>query len=175
MELGATVCTPKRPACAACPLRSDCRAFAERIQERLPESRGRRAPVDVVLRVALIEKEGRVLLVRRGEGRLLGRMWELPQTPLEPGEPPDLAVSLKQRYGLAVRQGELVARVRHAITYRRIRVEGYSARLLGRAPGDAERYQWVDPEAPLEQPVSSLTRKLLQERGGSQRPLPLAD
>ena len=175
MELGATICTPKRPACAACPFRSDCRAFALGLQERLPERRGRRAPVDVVLLVALIERDGRVLLARRAEGRLLGRMWELPQTPLEPQAPPDLEESVRERYGLAIRRGELVARARHAITFRRIRVEGYAARMRGRAPADGDRFHWVDPSRPLELPVSSLTRKLLRGLGNPQKPLPLEE
>src|SRR5947209_12607683 len=33
MDLGATICTPQRPACALCPLQDHCRAFAHRLQE----------------------------------------------------------------------------------------------------------------------------------------------
>ena len=83
MELGATVCLPRKPACAACPVRAQCQAAAQGIQEELPEARARRAPVNVTVAAALVEKEGRVLLVRRAEGRLMGRMWEVPQTSLE--------------------------------------------------------------------------------------------
>src|SRR4029079_13499781 len=36
MDLGATICTPRRPACGLCPLRPDCRGFAEGIAEALP-------------------------------------------------------------------------------------------------------------------------------------------
>src|SRR5206468_12216889 len=36
MDLGATICTPQRPACALCPLRDHCRAFALGGQERIP-------------------------------------------------------------------------------------------------------------------------------------------
>src|SRR5205823_4376650 len=36
MELGATICTPRRPLCLTCPVRSFCRAYALGIQERLP-------------------------------------------------------------------------------------------------------------------------------------------
>jgi len=175
MELGATVCTPKRPGCAACPLRGDCRAYAEGLQERLPEKRGRRAPIDVVLLVALVERDGRLLLARREEGKLLGRMWELPQTPLEPAPPPDLASSVRERYGISIRQGELRARARHAITFRRIRVEGYAARLLGRAPAEGDRFCGIEPGAPLELSVSSRTRKLLAGLADPQKPLPLGD
>ena len=39
MELGATVCTPRQPACPACPLRTHCRALELGIVDRLPEAR----------------------------------------------------------------------------------------------------------------------------------------
>ena len=72
MELGATVCLPRKPACPACPLRQRCEARARGLVAELPESRARRAPVDVTVEAALVERDGRVLLVRRPEGRLLG-------------------------------------------------------------------------------------------------------
>ena len=83
MELGALVCVPRKPACPACPLRRSCQAFARGLVHELPEARARRAPQDVTVAAALVEKGGRLLLVRRAEGRLLGRMWEVPQTSLE--------------------------------------------------------------------------------------------
>src|SRR5512137_208808 len=65
MELGATVCTPRNPGCDACPLRSACRARALGLVDELPEGRARRAPVDVQVAAALVERDGKVLLVRR--------------------------------------------------------------------------------------------------------------
>ena len=56
--------------------------------------------------------------------------------------------------------GPLVARVRHAITFRRIRVDVHAARLRREPPSDGERYAWVQPQS-LALPVSSLTRKIL--------------
>jgi len=160
MELGATVCTPRSPACEACPLRGECAAFASGLQAELPEGRARREPVAVTVAVALVERRGRFLLVKRPEGRLLGRMWELPQTSLE-ARGRDLAGQVRERHGLELEPGRLVARARHAITYRRIRVEGYRARLLAPAPSDPDRFLWATPEEILELPVSSMTRKLL--------------
>src|SRR5207247_5797244 len=118
MELGATVCTPRRPACPACPVRSACRARALGLEECLPEARPRRAPVDVTVAAALVEKDGRVLLVRRAEGRLMGRMWEVPQTSLEARGLSDLARALLVRHVLAVVPGALLARGRHTVPFR---------------------------------------------------------
>ena len=56
MELGATVCTPRNPGCDACPLRTHCRARALGLVGELPEGRARRAPVDVKVAAALVER-----------------------------------------------------------------------------------------------------------------------
>jgi A/G-specific adenine glycosylase len=172
MELGATVCTPRAPACPACPVRAHCEALAQGIVDLVPEQRPRPAPVQVNLAAALVERAGRVLLVRRPEGRLMGRMWEVPQTSLESRGLSDLEPELATRHGLRVAAGPLLARVRHAITFRRIRVDVHAARLRRDPPADAERYAWVEPQA-LELPVSSLTRKILRAVGRRQMPLPL--
>ena len=121
---------------------------------------------------ALVEKDGRVLMVRRAEGRLMGRMWEVPQTSLEARGLPDLARELLSRHGLAVLPGPLVGRIRHAVTFRRIRVETYRARLRRLPPVDPERYLWVALPEVSSLPVSSMTRKIL--RGLSCPQIPLA-
>jgi A/G-specific adenine glycosylase len=171
MELGATLCLPRKPACPACPLRAQCRALALGLVEQLPEGRVRRAPVDVTVAAAVVEKDGRVLLVRRGEGRLMGRMWEVPQTSLESKGLGDLARELRERHGLELTPGPLVARGRHAITFRRIRLEAYRARLRHDPPADADRFLWATPEEIAGLPVSSLTRKVLRGLASPQKPL----
>jgi A/G-specific adenine glycosylase len=173
MELGAVLCTPRRPACPACPVRSSCRARALGLQDQIPEARNRRAPVDVTVAAALVEKDGRVLLVRRAEGRLMGRMWEVPQTSLEARGLADLARELSVQHDLAVLPGALVARARHTITFRRIRVEAYRARLRRPPRSDPERYRWVTLAEVASLPVSSLTRKILRGFSSPQIPLEL--
>jgi 8-oxo-dGTP diphosphatase len=143
------------------------------VVERLPESRARRDSVDVTVVAALVEREGRVLLVRRPEGSLLGRMWEVPQTSLDTSGQPDLVRELLERYGLRVVPGALVVRARHAITYRRLRLEGFRARLASPAPTDPERYLWASPQEILSLPVSSSTLKLVRGLAAPQLPLPL--
>ena len=81
MDLGATICTPRRPACALCPWRPWCAAQAAGLAEDLP----RRAPARVrPLRRAVAywarRADGAVLLRRRPEEGLLGGMMEVPST-----------------------------------------------------------------------------------------------
>jgi A/G-specific adenine glycosylase len=172
MELGATVCTPRAPLCPACPARSHCRALAAGLVEVLPERKPRPRPVAVRVAAAVVERDGRVLLVRRESGRLMGGMWEVPQTSLEAGGLGDLEPELATRHGLRVSAGPLLARVRHAITFRRIQVDVHAARLRRNVAGDAERFAWVRPQE-VTLPVSSLTKKILRALGRRQMPLPL--
>jgi A/G-specific adenine glycosylase len=173
MELGATVCLPRNPACGDCPVRRRCAALARGLVGVLPETRPRRTPVDVKVAAALVEEGGRILLVRRPDGPVLGRMWELPQSSLESSGLPDLARDLAETHGLRVVTGALRVRTRHVITFRRIAVEGYAARLADSPPNDPQRLRWAHPDEIAGLPVSSLTRKLLDGLRVAQKPLPL--
>jgi A/G-specific adenine glycosylase len=171
MELGATLCSPRGPACPACPLRAACRAAALGIAEELPEGRPRPAARDVTVAAALVERGRRLLLVRRAEGRLMGRLWEVPQTSLASSGVADLPRELRERHGLEIVPGPLAVRVRHAITFRRIRVEAYRVRLARAPRHDPERLRWATPEEIARLPVSSMTRKIVAGLDAAQRPL----
>lgn len=173
MELGATICTPRSPKCEACPVRRWCQAFALGIQERLPESKRRRPTIDVTVAAALIEERGRILLVRRLKGKLLSRMWELPQSSLESRGLPDLERDLREAHELEIEPLQLLVRARHAITFRRIKLEGYRARLKQPIPSDPERFCWIRPAELSQVAVSSSTRKLIEGTRKSQLTLPL--
>jgi A/G-specific adenine glycosylase len=93
MDLGAMICTPRRPACGLCPLRADCRGFARGVAEALPyreekrERPTRRGAVFVALRT-----DGAVLLRKRPLKGLLAGMLETPSSPWEDTRPNGTAV-----------------------------------------------------------------------------------
>ncbi|MEE9209761.1 MAG: A/G-specific adenine glycosylase [Kiloniellales bacterium] len=81
MDLGATVCLPRRPRCGRCPLARDCRARALGRAEDLPRRVPRRArPTRRGVAFWLVRADGAVLLRRRAEAGLLGGMIEVPST-----------------------------------------------------------------------------------------------
>lgn len=81
MDLGATVCTPRRPRCMACPLAGSCEARARGIAEELPR-RAPKAERPTRRGVAFWTErpDGAILLRRRPENGLLGGMMEIPST-----------------------------------------------------------------------------------------------
>jgi A/G-specific adenine glycosylase len=81
MDLGATICTPRRPACGPCPWRDACRGREAGIAETLPRRAPKRArPIRHGTAFLAIDKAGRVLTERRPENGLLGGMLALPST-----------------------------------------------------------------------------------------------
>jgi A/G-specific adenine glycosylase len=78
MDLGATICRPKKPRCGACPLRSDCAARASGDPEGFPERRQRRVRPHRYGVAWWIERDDHVWLVRRPAKGLLGGMAALP-------------------------------------------------------------------------------------------------
>ncbi len=80
-DLGATICTPTRPACALCPWRGECAAQRLGIAGELPRKSPKAVrPVRHGVHFWLTDAQGRVLLRRRPPSGLLGGMTELPGT-----------------------------------------------------------------------------------------------
>jgi A/G-specific adenine glycosylase len=116
MDLGATLCTPRAPACGVCPWRSACRARDAGTQERFPvkaakRARVRRCGVAFVLRNAADE----IWLTRRPEQGLLAGMAQLPTTAWEAQWPDDGALAAARPQRGAWRR--LAVSVRHVFTH----------------------------------------------------------
>jgi A/G-specific adenine glycosylase len=81
MDLGATICTPKRPSCLMCPVAAWCAGRAQGIAALLPMRAARpERPVRMAVAFVALREDGHVLLRRRPEVGLLGGMLEVPST-----------------------------------------------------------------------------------------------
>lgn len=81
MDLGATICTPKRPACSLCPINAGCQAFRRGDPELYPvKPPKKKKPVRRGAAYVAVAPGGAVLLRRRQEKGLLAGMSEVPTT-----------------------------------------------------------------------------------------------
>jgi len=79
MDLGATICTPARPACALCPWRGACQGHAKGIAAELPRKRPKPTkPVRLGHAWLVLDGAGDILTVRRPARGLLGGMLAVP-------------------------------------------------------------------------------------------------
>ena len=161
MDLGATVCTRTRPACATCPLRSDCVAFREGTTAELPGKRAARpARVRRTAMLAIVSG-GEVLVEKRPPSGIWGGLWSLPEAPV--GE--EIATRVRHDYGLRVASVEALEPFRHAFTHFTLEVEPWLVHAKGElAPAHERLAMWLSlqdaPGAGLPAPVKSLLARL---------------
>jgi len=136
MDLGATVCTAKAPACDVCPLFADCRAGREGTAARYPVKAAKKPrPVRHGMAFWAVRDDGRVLLRRRPDSGLLGGMMEIPSTAWR-GDAWTAAEAARQA-PLAGDWRRLKGEVRHTFTHFHLRLGVLTARVGGRAPKGA--------------------------------------
>jgi A/G-specific adenine glycosylase len=116
MDLGATICTPARPACALCPWREPCRARALGLAEDLPRQPPKKTkPQRYGVVFWAVRPDGSVLLRRRPEQGLLGGMMEFPSTPWTEARWTDPAATRESP--VKARWQPLPGTVRHGFTH----------------------------------------------------------
>jgi A/G-specific adenine glycosylase len=158
MDLGATICTPRKPACALCPWRAECRALAPGIAETLPRKaekaeRPRRAGVAFWL----VDGTGAVLLRRRPEKGLLGGMMELPSTAWGPTLSEAAA---KAAAPVPADWRVLPGQVRHVFTHFELTLTIWAGRVPGK--GDPKLGRWVKPDRFGDHALPSLMMKVVR-------------
>lgn len=75
MELGASICSPQKPACPICPLRNSCVAFKENLAAKLPLKKPRKTKQIWVWRADLIKSKSKILFVTNDYAPFLKNQW----------------------------------------------------------------------------------------------------
>ncbi len=148
MDLGATVCTARRPACDECPVAVDCRARIEGRVEELPTRKPKRHRPRRAVTLALVENEaGEVLLQRRPPTGIWGGLWSLPR--------PDELES--------VEMGEVFQIIEHHFTHFILDIEVRRARQPGPTHiGDADNLAWMHPRKALQSGLPRPIRQIIE-------------
>jgi len=163
MDLGATVCMPRQPACEQCPLAELCQGHLQGVAAQLPEARPRKQ-LPLRRQVALVlEDEQRVLVCRRGLEGMLGGLWEFPTRDLtEPEAAPEIIRQLASEQGAAT--PHMLGEVRHIYSHFRLEVQLFAAPLEKGAVRVAESgdCKWVAYAELAELALHGAHRKALE-------------
>jgi A/G-specific adenine glycosylase len=160
MDLGASICTPKRPACSLCPLNEGCAARQRGDQETFP----RKAPKKTgKLRrgAAFVVTRGDELLVRsRPEKGLLGGMTEVPGSEWLAAQDDEAASKQAPRLAGVTRWHRKVGVVTHVFTHFPLELVVYTAQVAARtrAPKDM---RWVKVATLADEALPNVMRKVI--------------
>jgi len=163
MELGQTLCLPRAPRCADCPVRSWCRGYRSGRPQLYPQPRPRRAAESRYLAAAILQRGRRVAMERGLGDGLLDDLWNFPSA-FGPSRAEALA-SLRHKLAgfgspsLALRDS--IAELHHGITYRSIRVHAYPAEISN--PPRKRGLRWLPISSLRQAAISQLARKIAQQ------------
>jgi A/G-specific adenine glycosylase len=169
MELGATVCTPRVPRCAACPVAPWCRARKMGQVEKIPAARKKRETERVELAAAVfLDGFGYTLLVNPGradaDGYFSG-LWQFPAVEVRKNAKAELHRHLKESLQFHAEKLVPLPAARHSVTYREIKLRPFLI-LTGRLPrkkaARSAPLSWVGRLA-----VSSATKKIARAAMGA--------
>jgi len=155
MDLGAVICTPRRPRCILCPWRGACAAAAMGIAESLPtQAEKPERPLRCGVAFWLTRDDGAVLLRRRPDEGLLGGMIELPSTPWRaaPWTESEAIAAAPARTAWTALPGT----VQHGFTHFRLEMALLAATTAESIPGI-----WARPGDFKDYALPTLTKKLV--------------
>jgi A/G-specific adenine glycosylase len=160
MELGATICTPKSPACDRCPVAVSCRARAEDRVASLPLLGAKTKPIARRMQSLVAVSKGLVLLARRKRDGLFGGLWEPPS--IEGARAAKEELLRRVPVTAVTKQGSIV----HVLSHRRLTVDVHVAALAVDPkevdlPEPYEEARLVDPTELGDIGIAALARKVL--------------
>lgn len=164
MDLGASLCSPKSPDCADCPLEDACQARELGIQEQRPVFLPKPAIPHHVVTAAVIRRDERVLITCRPPYGLLGGLWEFPGGKQQEGEdlPTCLRREIREELGAEIKVGAQLGIYQHAYTHFRVTLYTFQCTLQQGEPHpiQAADLRWVLPAELSQYPMGKIDRQI---------------
>lgn len=149
MELGALICTPKKPACEQCPVHLHCRALKADTVEFRPLPSNKQKKIEILMACGILHYQGRIFIQQRLSDDIWGGLWEFPGGRLEEGETPEDAAmrEVAEETGWQLTNLSPFKTVVHHYTRYRVTLHGFLAELASLPAKPlltaAQQYAWV--------------------------------
>ncbi|HEY9743501.1 MAG TPA: A/G-specific adenine glycosylase [Coleofasciculaceae cyanobacterium] len=148
MDLGATVCTAKKPDCNNCPWIPHCQAYNQGIQFQLPMREISSPLPHKNIGVAVIwNEQGQILIDRRRPEGLLGGLWEFPGGKIELGETVEECIKreILEELAIEIEVGDRLISIDHAYSHFRVTLTVHHCRYLTGIPQplECDEIRWV--------------------------------
>jgi A/G-specific adenine glycosylase len=166
MDLGASICSPKKPACALCPLSEDCTARVQGMQETFPRKPPKKSGALRRGAAFVVTRGEEILLRTRPEKGLLGGMTEVPTSDWLAAQDDHAALKQAPVLKAATRWHRKAGMVTHVFTHFPLELAVYTARVAAgtRAPPGA---RWVEIATLVDEALPNVMRKVVAHGLGS--------
>jgi A/G-specific adenine glycosylase len=160
MDLGATICTPKKPACALCPFDDECAARLRGDQETFPR-KAKKKTGELRRGAAFVVRRGDELLLRTRPAKgLLGGMTEVPTSAWLAAQEDVTALKQAPHLGSASRWRRRAGTVTHVFTHFPLELAVYTATAAARTSAP-KGMRWVPIATLKDEALPNLMRKVI--------------
>ena len=168
MDLGAIICTPKKPSCSSCPLQNFCVAYTKYDPEDFPKKEMTKIKPLQEIGIGLVfNQKGELLIDQRLESSSMGGMWEFPGGKKIPNESIEETIEreLKEELGIVVNVGEKLLSFEHAYTHKKLYFTVHICAWISGQPKPlaSQKLLWVSPDRLFEFPFPAANTKIISE------------
>ncbi|WP_163652581.1 A/G-specific adenine glycosylase [Listeria sp. PSOL-1] len=141
MEIGALVCTPKKPMCLLCPVQAFCAAHREGKEINYPVKIKKVKSKRLHLAAVILNQAEQVVVEKRASGGLLANLWQFPTVSWQSDENREvLKLRFLQGYGLELTLSDPITSVKHIFSHLVWEVEVFQAELVAGEPLEPARW-----------------------------------
>ncbi len=157
MDLGATICTRKRPRCVVCPVAEGCIARRNGLTDVLPTPRTPKPLPEKTAKLLVLCAGQRVAFEMRPASGIWGGLLSLPELP----EDIDAADFCARQLGVPIRAVLPGLTFMHGFTHFRLRIQPLFCTVAGRTRRTKSGLRWLAPDEWAQAPLPAPIRKLL--------------
>ena len=166
MDLGAIICTPKKPSCSYCPVLEFCVAYADYDPETFPKKEMNKIkPIQEIGIGLVFNKNGELLIDKRLETSSMGGMWEFPGGKKNPIESIEQTIEreLKEEMGIVIKVREKLLSFEHSYTHKKLHFTVHICEWISGNPKPlaSQKLLWVPPDKLFDFPFPAANRKII--------------
>ena len=168
MDLGALICTPKKPRCSSCPLQNFCVAYAKYDPLDFPKKEMTRInPLQEVGIGIVFNENGELLIDQRLESSNMGGMWEFPggKKTFDESIEETIEREIREEVGIVVKTGAKLLSFEHSYSHKKIHFTVHLCEWKSGEPKPlaSQKLLWVAPEKLVDFPFPAANSKIISE------------
>ena len=168
MDLGAMICTPRKPSCSICPLQKFCVAYIKYDPHNFPKKEMKKIITSQEIGIGLVfNQNGDVLIDQRLESSSMGGLWEFPGGKKKPDESIEETIEreIKEELGISVKVGAKLLSFEHAYTHKKLYFTVHICEWESGMPQTvaSQKLLWVSPEKLFDFPFPAANTKIISE------------
>jgi A/G-specific adenine glycosylase len=173
MDLGSLICRSAEPSCSQCPVAEHCLAKQRGTQAQRPLKRTKRRIPHHQVTAAVLRRNGKVLIGRRPQGKLLGGLWEFPGGKRDNEESLETCIrrEIKEELGVEIEALDRIGAYDHAYTHFRVTVVAFGCKLIRGRPRAIEHEEilWAEISRLDQYPMGKVDRLIAKDLAAGQR------